>query len=1078
MLNADAPVAPRVLGALRAAAEYYPFERKLVVCQRPGVGRELLRSLVVSGTNWVNFEVTTPRQIAHDLVAADLAAHDLRVADEFDELALLDIAIDSILDGSAGRLAELAQGSGLRQAVASSVRALRLAGIAAPALERARFRDEDKRAQIARMLDEYELRLRGTKLVDTAALLARATASLVVGDARLPDARIYLMPGQNLRGLNGQLLYALQERGAEVLETDPVFGIPRPTAWLDRAGGAAAARLDGSEASEPVGATPLSHLHDVGGWSQSGSSVSDDVELSVFAATSVTSELREVLRRVMSGGLRWDEVEIIATDAVAYGVALDGLAQRWGIAVSYATGLPAARTRPGRAVAKCLEWVQQGYPSELLRQMLERGDVAAPPATGAEGAGGEHRTGTRVSGVAMARRLRSLKVGRGRDRYLTVLDQRLWALELPAVAVDGMTAEEVSEQRAREAGELAALSSLLTPLLAALPADERLAPEDATVAPSSLAEGLLVLLAMVPATTAVDRTASARLTTRLRRIAASITRPATLRAAVAMLMNKLDDRVPAPEADGGAPWIAAGGHLHLSDLEHGGYAARRATFIVGMDAARFPGSGGSDALLVDDDRRRLTGGQAVPSLPTAAERTDERRYAFAALAARLRGRVTFSYSMWDAVEGRALAPAAELLQVYRLLTDDPSADYQALHESVAPAASAVPRGSTLLDSDDVWLHALSGSGTLRRGVATVCEAYPHLAAGVRAFRTRRRLDVLTAYHGAIEPRPWLDPRLPPDSRTLTDARTTVPRGVSATQLQMLGTCPHRYLLHYVLRVRKPDDPELLPEQWLTPRERGSLMHRLYERSMKQVTDGVVNVTDEAFETAVMAILDQEITRARTLLPPPGEAVYEVERERLREDARAFTALVRDDARPVLAVEQKFGGAGDEPIRIALPDGSSLELSGAIDRVDELEDGRLVIVDYKTGSRLRFGGASGAFDGGRRLQHVLYAAAAERMFGRRVAGAEYHFPTRRSENHRARYTDVQMRDGLAVVVDLLDFVRHGWFVPTNDAEDCRFCDYAAVCRSHVDAYGSVTSPPADWSREAKVDVLDMLRRVRR
>src|SRR5690606_32587822 len=278
---------------------------------------------------------------------------------------------------------------------------------------------------------------------------------------------------------------------------------------------------------------------------------------------------------------------------------------------------------------------------------------------------------------------------------------------------------------------------IVRPLLAATPAvPDRIAAEHVAVAPADLARGLLALLEVVPADAPVDRTSRDRLQRRLERIERTVTRPATLAAAIAVLTSRLEDRVPAPESDGGSPWTSAGGHLHLSDLEHGGYAGRRATFIVGLDAARFPGGGGGDALLVDDDRRRLTAGQKTPGLPTAAERIEERRHAFAALVARLRGRVTFSYATWDAVEGRGVAPASELLQAYRLLSGDPAADYEALHGAVAPAASAVPRGSALLDTDDVWLNALAHNGTLRRGVVTVCGTYPHLMAGVHAWTTR------------------------------------------------------------------------------------------------------------------------------------------------------------------------------------------------------------------------------------------------------------------------------------------------------------------------------------------------------
>ncbi|HEX2166707.1 MAG TPA: hypothetical protein VHG09_05655, partial [Longimicrobiales bacterium] len=248
----------RLLEALASAAAAYPYERKLLVCRRMGVGRELLRTLARRGVSWIGFEVTTPRQLAQSMIERDLAAEGLTVTDAFDELSILDAAIDAVLDGATGRLAELAEAVGLRQAVGRSVQALRMAGIDARALERARFRDEDKRAQIARILDEYERRLHEVRRIDSARIFARASARLAVDTQRF-EGPVYLVPGQSTRGLDGEFLRVLIEHGATVLDADPVFGLRTPAAWLD--GGPATA-----DDALRAGAPPLSWLHDVAGW--------------------------------------------------------------------------------------------------------------------------------------------------------------------------------------------------------------------------------------------------------------------------------------------------------------------------------------------------------------------------------------------------------------------------------------------------------------------------------------------------------------------------------------------------------------------------------------------------------------------------------------------------------------------------------------------------------------------------------------------------------------------------------------------------------------------------------------------
>src|SRR5690606_17573350 len=109
-----------------------------------------------------------------------------------------------------------------------------------------------------------------------------------------------------------------------------------------------------------------------------------------------------------------------------------------------------------------------------------------------------------------------------------------------------------------------------------------------------------------------------------------------------------------------------------------------------------------------------------------------------------------SYAAWNAAEGRTVAPAAELLQVFRLKTGDPAADYDAMARALAPHASAVP-GSAQLDASDTWLDALDDDGVLRSGAAAVAAAYPALARGLHADVERAR-DVPTAFRGVLHPR--------------------------------------------------------------------------------------------------------------------------------------------------------------------------------------------------------------------------------------------------------------------------------------------------------------------------------------
>ncbi len=182
--------------------------------------------------------------------------------------------------------------------------------------------------------------------------------------------------------------------------------------------------------------------------------------------------------------------------------------------------------------------------------------------------------------------------------------------------------------------------------------------------------------------------------------------------------------------------------------------------------------------------------------------------------------------------------------------------------------------------------------------------------------------------------------------------------------------------------------------------------------------------------------------------------------------------------PWRALELRFGIAGEEPVEVPLP-GGPLRLRGAVDRIDRTDDG-LRIVDYKTGRPRAFEARDGVFHGGRRLQHALYAWAVEARLDEEVAVAEYHFPTVRGGNRTVAFTREELAGAERLVATLLDGVARGWFVPTESADDCRYCDYAAACRVRIDAYGRASSPLADWSKarieEGRAE-LDALRKVR-
>ena len=1002
-----------LLRSLVRAAEGHLLSRKILVARTFGEGSELLRTLSLRDGGWVGYDVTTPRRLAAQLAGSWMTEEGLAPLDEFGQRALIDESMDLVLDeGSFESLAALTHGVGFREAVEGAVSALRSSGVRPQALSSGDVR----RNFLARLLERFEAGLEDSGRVDTAQLMARAT-DLLGADGPvdlLDDAVLLLLPGLSLRGASGRFVRALQERGGVILAADPIVGLAIPPAILWRSA-PAKSRLSFVHASEEK-------MREVGA----------EVDIELFAAASVRDELREVLRRVMRSQMRWDDVEIVTPDPTAYGAVFDALSRQLRIPVSFGVGLSIERTRPGRAIVGYLRWIEGGFTAERLRALLEAGDIAVL---------GEHEN---VPSIALARRLRSLRIGWGRARYLPAIRAALTRARLDEAAIEDDTADEARAGWQRRVRELEALEDLVERLAGGLPEiPENHSARVPGVSTGDLARGVQLLLALVPRGEGADAVAMEDLLSRLDQIVVSLERRTSFAAALAVLRKCLDIRVRAAWNEGSPPWKSTGGHVHLTDVAHGGYTGRRAIFLVGLDAGRFPGSVGQHPLLTDSDRAGLNA-----DLPTSRHLLGERRFEFAALLARLRGTVTASYTAWEAIEARVLQPSPILLDLFRLGTGNSLATFTDLNQSLGPPVCSVPRGSGLLDGTDVWLGALTDGGVPLDGDLVLEESFPQHALGLAA-RRGREADVASPYVGLVQPRPGqMDPR---ESHNIV---------VSATRLEALGACPLRYLLRYGVGLRPPDDPKLDPEEWLDHPQRGALLHRVFETLLSRARDRGMEVERPDYIHMALGILADEVARLRDALPVPNESVFRHTHDRLKDDVRSFVEVVRDMGAPWVRLEMKFGGDEAAPVELHLGGGSIL-VQGAVDRVDRLAEG-LRVIDYKTGSTFSFSSGTGVFNGGRRMQHLVYAEAIERLLGEDVTEVVYLFPTTNGRNEMRPYKRDATRPGLVLITEMLNQVSAGHFLPTDDPDDCGVCDFKAVCR--VSGAGwDVASPMAEWGR---------------
>ena len=491
--------------------------------------------------------------------------------------------------------------------------------------------------------------------------------------------------------------------------------------------------------------------------------------------------------------------------------------------------------------------------------------------------------------------------------------------------------------------------------------------------------------------------------------------------------------------------------------------------VVGMAEGSVPARRRDDPLL-PDRVRTLIG----PDLPQRADRIDDDHRSLLAVMAAAR-HVTFTFPRGDLRRNAERAPSRWLLDSTEARDGvRPSAEH--LAASTGPWVEEVP-------SFVAGLRSTAFPASVQeydvRSLLDHTEAGHHFdSSPVPAERpeVRRGAELLTARLSEAYTR--FDGNLATDGDLrgvqLPDP-TAVGSVTSATRLEAWATCPHAYFVRYVLGVTAVEDPEELYR--ISPLTRGSLLHNALDTWISEaITNNTVPEPGQPWGPAAISrlrdIAEQEADRmqARGLV---GRRVYwGRDRQILLRDLETFVEFDRQQraaysSRPI-ATELPFGmpGSATPPIELRLPDGRTLSVRGAIDRVDLSADDTLVVVDYKTGSTNGYGDVSAdePTPGGTHLQLGLYTAAARTILDRPDAAGRgtYWFITSRGGFEAIGYPvspDIEQHV-LTTVTTIIDGITAGHYpahpaVPrTRPWVDCVFCEPDGLGLNHQ---------YADWKR---------------
>lgn len=257
---------------------------------------------------------------------------------------------------------------------------------------------------------------------------------------------------------------------------------------------------------------------------------------------------------------------------------------------------------------------------------------------------------------------------------------------------------------------------------------------------------------------------------------------------------------------------------------------------------------------------------------------------------------------------------------------------------------------------------------------------------------------------------------------------TVPRDLvlSASALLEYDNCPRSFYYHYVQQMPGMD-PEILGTGTgrISAIQLGTYVHRVLELQEKGRT------REEALEQA-LDVLDEEDADEKSAVTLARKATFKREGKTLV-DQYCSSPLFQTIAGQKAQAEVGF------ELPLYTFDGGNVVFKGSIDRLVDLENGQLGIVDYKTGHPP----AGGEERQGYTRQLTIYAKAAETLEpDKKVAWARLHFLQDCSAwelENRAR----EEKKLEQLLQKLIQYKDEEQFPAVKTS--CRFCPYGYFCK---------------------------------
>ena len=730
-------------------------------------------------------------------------------------------------------------------------------------------------------------------------------------------------------------------------------------------------------------------------------------QLTAFRGVSQDAEAREIVRRILESKTPFDDNEIAVAGPEYDTAVFAELLTKLRIPFTSLAGFPIGSVGPGKALLGYLDWVESGFEAGILERLLRSGVLTL------------RQVDENLSALGAARALSRFALYKGRESYQKVLDAHV--VELDETIKD--STREGDDSRAQDASERLKSFGPLRAALLEIVADVEWAENEDSV---DLSQAVVACMAFAArfssAHSETDRAAVIALTETLTCLKGLGGKSVSRAQACALIRETAISSTLGAER-------ARPGKLHLTNLENAGWEGRKTTFVTGLTLQNHPGRTSQDPFLLDEERLRLD-----PALVDSETLQIERSRRIMDRLASLEGQAIISAYAFDGREGRETGPAGLFLQAVRKAKSAPTSSYKEIDTLIGAPVGLPPEGGALpIDDLSWWLAGAHPQADLQA-------IFPWAAAG-RDARLSREKPVFGIYDGFV---PSANGALDPTAGT---------ESVSSSYMSDLAACQFRFFLKRVLGIMPKKDEERDPLIWLSAAERGSLLHGVYAAFLRECGENKQGLKKER----VLAMLDKDLAALRQLIPPASDALFEYEREELRNDILLFLRYTTEEWAQRLPVgrEVAFGMPDADGEKLSQPEpvavdfsGSRFLIKGSVDRVDKVGEHEYEVVDYKTGrlsdrKREQMEALPAAF------QPMFYMKAVELLLKpldplAKVRAFVFLFSTRAGRWSRLEMGPERIKEVAENIPRLLGLLREGRFKQTEDKAECEYCAFAQAC----------------------------------